>query len=85
MSISEYVDQEKVYEDTDIMDFGEIVYDLINLPFANQTHNIDMSIENIIQLLPKAQNKKIELNDIFNKIILDYKPNKISNVKKLVK
>lgn len=83
--ITEYVDPQKFYRGAYIMDFGEIVYDLINVPFDNQTHDIDMAIEDIIQLLPKAQNESVELNDLFNKIILDYKSSENPNIKKLVK
>ena len=84
--INEYVDPKKIYEGAKITDFGKIVYDLTNESFNNQSHDIGISIEDIIQSLPKSQNEEIELNDIFNKIILDYKPSKESSqVKKLIK
>lgn len=84
--ITEYVSPQKVYEGAKIMDFGKMMYDLTKEPFDNQLHDIDLSIEDIIRLLPKFPNESVNLNDIFNQKLLEYKLcDENSKVKKLVK
>jgi len=84
--IKEYVNPKKVYEGAKIIEFGEMVYDLTSEPFDNQPYNIDIPIEDVINLLPKSQNEDIQLEDIYSKMISDFKPNnEHSYVKKIIK
>ena len=84
--ITEYVNPQKVYEGAKIIDFGKIVYDLTKEPFDNQSHNINLSIEDIIKILPTTQNKEVEIDDIFDEIVSNFKPSEEkSHVKKLMK